>query len=241
MKQNRLNSWASRLRKISALCLMLVASTNLWADNKLTIKPDVKAGQTGTITIALDNATDYTAFQMDIKLPVGLSIESTGAMEIVSAVNADHNVAYNTVDGVTKVAAYSFDGASSGNNAFKASGDLLIITVTAAADYAPADVEVSGIIFVTQSDLAAVTDFVVETEAGLMGDVNNNGRIDIADAVCVINKVVAKSNAVFIENRADMNGNGRVDIGDAVSIVNIVVGKTPVETSRGVMFLPDPQ
>lgn len=221
MKQNRLNSWASRLRKISALCLMLVASTNLWADNKLTIKPDVKAGQTGTITIALDNATDYTAFQMDIKLPAGLSIESTGAMEIVSAVNADHNVAYNTVDGVTKVAAYSFDGASNGNEAFKATGDFLIITVTADADYTPADVQIENIIFVTQSDLSAVTDFEVETEAGLMGDVNGDGAIDMKDALKVIQYYVGKNPSDFNVAVADLNGDGEVDMKDALAIVKI--------------------
>lgn len=223
MKQNNQSSWAARLRKISALCLMLVASTNLWADNKLTIKPDIKAGQTGKITIALDNATDYTAFQMEIKLPQGLSIESSGAMEIVSAVNADHNVAYNTVDGVVKVAAYSFDGASSGNEAFKASGDFLVITVTADADYTPADVQINNIIFVTQSDLAAVTDFEVETEAGLMGDVNGDGVIDMKDALKVIQYYVGKNPTDFNEALADLNNDGAIDMKDALAIVKIYI------------------
>ena len=221
MKQNNQSSWAARLRKISALCLMLVASTNLWADNKLTIKPDIKAGQTGTITIALDNATDYTAFQMDIKLPAGLSIESTGAMEIVSAVDADHNVAYNTVDGVTKVAAYSFDGVSSGNEAFKASGDFLIITVTADADYTPADVQIDNIIFVTQSDLAAVTDFEVETEAGLMGDVDGNGKVDTNDAILVIKYFLGQNPENFNAAVADLTGEGKIDTNDAIAIIKI--------------------
>lgn len=225
MKQNSQNSWASRLRKISALCLMLVASTNLWAANKLTIKPDVKAGQTGTITIALDNATDYTAFQMDIKLPAGLSIESTGAMEIVSAVNADHNVAYNTVDGVTKVAAYSFDGASSGNNAFKASGDFLVITVSAAADYTPADVQIENIIFVTQSDLAAVTDFEVETEAGLMGDVDGSGAVTLLDGLAIIDYYLKKNPSPFNLALADLNGDGEITLLDGLAAIDIYLKK----------------
>ena len=218
MKQNNQSSWAARLRKISALCLMLVASTNLWAADKLTIKPDVKAGQTGTITIALDNATAYTAFQMDIKLPAGLSIESTGAMEIVSAVNADHNVAYNTVDGVTKVAAYSFNGVSSGNEAFKASGDLLVITVSAASDYEPADVEVDKIIFVTQRDLLAVTEFEgVNEQGGLMGDVNGDGQVDTQDALKAIGYYLTDTYVAV----ADVNGDNTVDTQDALIIIRI--------------------
>lgn len=225
MKQNNLSSWAARLRKISALCLMLVASTNLWADNKLTIKPDIKAGQTGKITIALDNATDYTAFQMEIKLPEGLSIESSGAMEIVSAVNADHQVAYNTVDGVTKVAAYSFDGASNGNEAFKATGDFLIITVTADADYTPADVQIENIIFVTQSDLSAVTDFEVETEAGLMGDVNGDGKVDTQDALLIIDKWIGVDNENFNASVADLNNDNKIDTQDALIVIDIWINK----------------
>ena len=225
MKQNNLSSWAARLRKISALCLMLVASTNLWADNKLTIKPDIKAGQTGKITIALDNATDYTAFQMEIKLPAGLSIESSGAMEIVSAVNADHQVAYNTVDGVTKVAAYSFDGASNGNEAFKATGDFLIITVTADADYTPADVQIENIIFVTQSDLSAVTDFEVETEAGLWGDVNGDGKVDTQDALLIIDKWIGVDNENFNASVADLNNDNKIDTQDALIVIDIWINK----------------
>lgn len=225
MKQNNQSSWAARLRKITALCLMLVASTNLWADNKLTIKPDIKAGQTGKITIALDNATAYTAFQMDIKLPEGLSIESSGAMEIVSAVDADHNVAYNTVDGVTKVAAYSFDGASSGNNAFKASGDFLVITVTAAADYTPADVQIENIIFVTQSDLAAVTDFEVETEVGLMGDVDGSGAVTLLDGLAIIDYYLKKNPSPFNLALADLNGDGEITLLDGLAAIDIYLKK----------------
>ena len=57
------------------------------------------------------------------------------------------------------------------------------------------------------------------------GDVNGDGDIDIADAVCIVNYVVGKPNAAFIEAAADVDGDGVVDIADAVRIVNFVVGK----------------
>lgn len=57
------------------------------------------------------------------------------------------------------------------------------------------------------------------------GDVNGNGKIDIGDAVSVVNYLVSKPNEVFIESVADLNGNEQIDIGDAVMIVNIIVGK----------------
>ena len=70
---------------------------------------------------------------------------------------------------------------------------------------------------------------------GLMGDVNNNGGIDIGDAVCIVNYLVNKLNTSFNPAVADLNGNGGIDIGDAVMIVNILVGKTntPQTTGKG--------
>ena len=57
------------------------------------------------------------------------------------------------------------------------------------------------------------------------GDVNGDGSVDIADAVCIVNYVVGKPNTNFNEADADANGDGDIDIADAVHIVNIVVGK----------------
>lgn len=59
----------------------------------------------------------------------------------------------------------------------------------------------------------------------MLGDVNNNGKIDIGDAVCIVNNLVGKQSDTFIEKAADTNRNGKIDIGDAVTIVNLIVGK----------------
>ena len=57
------------------------------------------------------------------------------------------------------------------------------------------------------------------------GDVNNDGDVDIADAVCIVNHVVGIPTPSFVAQAADVNGDGDVDIADAVRIVNLVVGK----------------
>ena len=59
----------------------------------------------------------------------------------------------------------------------------------------------------------------------IKGDVNGDGDVDIADAVCIVNHVVGKTNTSFNAAAADVNGDGDVDIADAVRIVNLVVGK----------------
>jgi hypothetical protein len=57
------------------------------------------------------------------------------------------------------------------------------------------------------------------------GDVNGDGSVDIADAVCIVNYVVDKPNTRFVETMADANSDNDIDIADAVHIVNFVVGK----------------
>ena len=64
---------------------------------------------------------------------------------------------------------------------------------------------------------------IVETYS--LGDVNGDGTVDIADAVCIVNHIVGKPTPVFIDAVADVNNDGAVDIADAVRIVNLIVGK----------------
>ena len=73
------------------------------------------------------------------------------------------------------------------------------------------------------------------------GDVNGDGDVDIADAVCIVNHVVDKPNTAFIEAAADANGDGDIDIADAVHIVNLVVGKITALAPRFEWNLPEPE
>lgn len=71
----------------------------------------------------------------------------------------------------------------------------------------------------------AEREFSLTFYTDLRGDVNSDGDVDIADAVCIVNHVVGKATPVFNEQAADVNADGDVDIADAVRIVNLVVGK----------------
>ena len=53
---------------------------------------------------------------------------------------------------------------------------------------------------------------------GAKGDLNGDGKVDIADAVSVLNVMAESTN----EQTCDVNGDGRVDIADFVTILNIM-------------------
>ena len=58
----------------------------------------------------------------------------------------------------------------------------------------------------------------------ILGDVNIDGKVDLADAKCIVNHLVGKPNALFLAVAADVTGDGEITIADAVKIVNFVVG-----------------
>jgi hypothetical protein len=59
----------------------------------------------------------------------------------------------------------------------------------------------------------------------MKGDVNDDGKVDLVDAVLVINHYVDKPVAKFAEAAADVSGDGKIDLVDAVKIINYYVGK----------------
>ena len=73
------------------------------------------------------------------------------------------------------------------------------------------------------------------------GDVNGDGDVDIADAVCIVNHIVGKPNATFFEDAADVNNDDDIDIADAVHIVNYVVGKISALAPCFEWNLPEPE
>lgn len=75
----------------------------------------------------------------------------------------------------------------------------------------------------------------------LVGDANSDGTVDIADAVCIVNRLVGKETPSYVAAAADANSDGVVDIADAVRIVNLVVGKIDALSPQLVFGLLDPQ
>jgi hypothetical protein len=78
-----------------------------------------------------------------------------------------------------------------------------------------------------------------------LGDVNADGEMDIADAVCIVNHIIGKPTVVFMENVADANLDEEIDIADAVRIVNLIIGKISTLSHHGMeatmVNLPEPQ
>lgn len=64
----------------------------------------------------------------------------------------------------------------------------------------------------------------VFTTSEMLGDVNQDGSIDISDVVVLVNYILGTEQKVFNRSAADMNKDNNVDISDVVAIVNFILG-----------------
>ena len=65
----------------------------------------------------------------------------------------------------------------------------------------------------------------MEPPSYIEGDANGDGKVNINDAVAIVNYTLGIQSAVSNAAAADVNGDGVVDIADAVGVMNIILNK----------------
>ena len=64
-----------------------------------------------------------------------------------------------------------------------------------------------------------------------MGDVNEDGRVSVGDAICIINRIVGLPNDFFNAANADMNGDGAVTVADVQLLIRAILDAGSEEAS----------
>lgn len=76
----------------------------------------------------------------------------------------------------------------------------------------------------------------------LLGDVNGDGRISVADAISIINYVLGRTPASFITKAADVNGDNSISLADAVAVVDIILKRDASSAVKSIKdIIIDPQ
>ncbi len=57
------------------------------------------------------------------------------------------------------------------------------------------------------------------------GDVNNDGIVNVTDAIGIVNYVLKNVPSTFVEVAADVNGDGIINVTDAIGIINMILNK----------------
>lgn len=222
--------------KVKGLILsmaLLLGVSSAWADDNVSvIRPlNIKAGQTQKVAIALENAKAYTAFQMDIKLPTGLTLSNPKSLRTSDA--TFHNITAGEVEGVTRVVALSYkqetDGfvlAGNGNKNFIDGNSPIILyfDITAANDYIDnGNIEVKNVKFVSADGTTQAMADASSASGSILGDTNSSGNINTVDASYILMNIVGNKPANFVNKAADIDLNGIINTVDATLILRMLV------------------
>lgn len=190
------------------------------------------SGTVANADIKLKNSSSIAAYSFDLSLPEGVTLKKNENGKFVSILSGDrhdeHVISINeSGDNCYSVAVLSL----SGGELTGSDGTVVTLSIAIAGDMEEGiyPINIQNVRYSYpdgQTIDVGNTKSALTIENVIIGDVNGNRVIDIGDAVCIVNYIVGKKNAVFVEKAADVNGNGVIgEIGDAVSVINAIVGK----------------
>ena len=146
---------------------------------------NIAPGETRTVTIALDNTLDYTAFQLDMMLPAGL----TASNFRLTSRAASHVLDANTLaDGTLRLMCYSTDLSTIDGS----EGALLTLDVTAVGD-------VQGNIMVDGIEMVTVDCETLTLDAFSM----NVNSVSAVDEIAAATRIYSNGHDIIVESPVD--------------------------------------
>lgn len=230
-----------KLILVAALLSVFAVSANAQqSDNVVTATYGNATGNTTrTMTVALNHATDYVAFYLNLTLPEGTTVKGvTAKAPLITDETIDlserggsatesqsFNVPFRPVsDTKCNIVGYNYANMAIGGT----SGDILL-TVTLETEEGiayDANAITTACTFVDEN----ATEYALEpsvTEARLWGDVNMDGKVNATDYQAMANIVTNKGNgsAKLDSFAADINQDGGITAIDYQAEANIITNK----------------
>ena len=87
------------------------------------------------------------------------------------------------------------------------------------------ELQVQGVYPAGTSAWTSTTTFLTTDAAFILGDANGDDKVDITDALCIVNYLVGNPPADFNAAAADVNGDGKITIADAVIVMNVMMNE----------------
>lgn len=197
---------------------MVVVALGAAADRFYIEDFTMAPGETRTVSILLDNETEYTAFQCDLQLPEGLSVDED-SFALTSRKSNNHTLTVGEFPGrAYRLMSYSLNLKNYSGN----SGALVTFSVTASNDFSgPATLAIHNTVFTTEAGVEVPFDDE-ECRVCRTGDVNMDGTVNITDVTALINMLLTGN---ITTPSADVNGDDKVNITDVTALINMLLTK----------------
>lgn len=236
------------MKKILLTMLMALTAGGMWAQTTGTLNVPEVTRRTGTVRQVIvvkggerqgvikveisTNGNVYRDLQFSLTLPEGITlVESSGFVE---AETGGHSMMYAPqADGSVMFIYYSLfgdlleDGIAyeipiNVDSSFEqGSASLLLVEATDNED-------------VTGEHALPVSNF--DIVALLLGDVNDDGSVDVQDITTFIDKIQGNDPDVFVEVVADIDNEGHFDVQDITGIVDIIQSKNPSSSAKAIVM-----
>lgn len=190
---------------------------------------DVPQGGSGEMVVTFNNNhPDLLGLQIEFTLPDGIHLVGGELGKVVKEHNPKMSLQLNDRrdDGVTVILCFQVDITSMPTGEY----ELMRLTFEAEDDvplgkYSITTTHLEFADRLTGQELHLpaqtfninVVDGIIPTP--LVGDVNNDGLLSLADAVCIISWLLEQEPPVFKEELADFNEDGNITNSDAVAII----------------------
>lgn len=211
------------MKKTIILFAAMVVALGATATDRFYIEDfSISPGGTCTVSIILDNETEFTAFQSDLYLPEGLSATN---FSLTDRKNANHSFTATVLpNGGIRLLSYSLKLKTYSGN----SGALVAFDMTASNDFeGEATVALRSTLFTTAAGVEIPFDdetcTVTFPSTAIRGDVDKNGEIKISDVTALINYLLNGDASTINLQAADCNEDGYVKISDVTSLINYLL------------------
>jgi hypothetical protein len=181
----------------------------------------IAPGQSRTVSLLLDNETDYTAFQCDIYLPEGLSANED-SFTLTDRKNSNHTLSVSKFPGdVYRLISYSLNLKTYSGN----SGALVTFDITANEDFSgPVVLELRNVLFTTEAGVEVpFYDEECTVTRSIKGDANDDGMVSIKDVTTLIDYLLSGDEVNINLFNADVNGDGMVTIKDVTLLIDYLL------------------
>ena len=203
------------------------SSPSLSVGNYLCVNGDIV-----TVALSLANKQEIGGFQTDFTVPDGFTVALNSKGKYDITLNADrcvdHVVTTNKLsDGSIRVLAYS----PSAEPFIGESGEICYVKLVADEDVKEGDHQlVFREILISESngkghrcdDITSV----LSTMPVILGDVNNDHKVNVQDVLLTANVSVGKDVDGFFFMAADVNKDGIINVSDVLLVANIAVGNS---------------
>lgn len=229
---------------MSVLAVLSAAATDRFYIEDFIISP----GETKQVSIMLDNDEQYTALQVDLLLPEGLTVEMEDGdyvFALTSRKASDHTLSSMMhEDGSIRIIVYSLNVKPFKGN----SGALITFNLIADENFnGPAPILLKNMLFTTPQGIEIpfqneTTIVYSESISTMLGDANNDGKVSIEDAVALIDFLLSSNGESLNITAADVDENGYISIDDVVLLIDMLLaGSTPtyyreIYAVNGVLF-----